>query len=85
MIYTPPPAKCPHTHTGSCSPGGVYLYVRCMDCGELLCLSPEGEKRITACPGYTPSRTKDSQDCVHCWFDYWDHVEWGISLKGVEK
>jgi hypothetical protein len=67
--------NCPHTHTGSCSPGGVYLYVRCQDCGELLCVSPEGKARLTACPRYTPSRTCYSQNCIHCGFNYWDHVK----------
>jgi len=74
------PAKCPHTHTGSCSPGGVYLYVRCMDCGALLCMSEEGEKRIRSCSGYWPSHTNHSQTCLVCGFDYWDHVDNGVLI-----
>ena len=64
---------CEHKHTGSCSPGGVYLYVRCMDCGELLAISDEGKKRMAACSGYNPSRTGWNRECQNCGFDYWDH------------
>lgn len=64
---------CEHKHTGSCSPDGIYLYVRCMDCGELLTLSDEGRKRLDNCPGYKPERTGYRRDCIHCGFDFHDH------------
>ena len=64
---------CSHKHTGSCSPGGVYLYVRCMDCWTILSLSLEGQRRLAKCPGYEPSKRDHSRDCVHCGFDWWDH------------
>ncbi len=64
---------CPHKHTGSSSPNGVYLYVRCMDCGELLCLSDTGKHLLANCPGYEPKRTGYSRSCIHCGFDFHDH------------
>lgn len=66
-------ASCSHEHTGSCSPNGVYLYVKCMDCGELLCISDVGNDRLYNCPGYSPSKTNHNQTCLHCGFNYWDH------------
>lgn len=65
--------NCLHHHTGSCSPEGVYLYVRCQDCGELLAISEEGKKRLRECDGYRPSRTGHSRVCLDCGFDYYDH------------
>jgi len=64
---------CEHKNTGSYSPNGVYLYVRCMDCGDLLVLSEEGKKRLANCPGYEPKRTGYGRDCIHCGFDFHDH------------
>lgn len=71
---------CPHNHTGSCSPDGVYLYVRCMACGELLSLSEEGRRRLFACPGHNPPRTGWPPSCQTCGFDFWDH-EWAKEQK----
>jgi len=65
--------SCLHAHTGSCSPDGVYLYVRCMDCGELLAMSDEGRKRLSECQGYNPPRVYGSV-CINCGFNYWDHA-----------
>ena len=65
---------CSHEHTGSCSPNGVYLYVRCMDCGELLCVSDIGKQHLANCPGYEPKRTGYSRSCIHCGFDFHDHT-----------
>ena len=64
---------CCHKHTGSCSPNGVYLYVRCMDCWELLATSKEADRRLDACPGYEPPKRDYGRNCVHCGFDWWDH------------
>jgi len=64
---------CSHEHTGSCSPGGVYLYVRCMNCGEILAFSEQGKKRLDDCKGYSPSRTGSSRECLDCGFHYHDH------------
>lgn len=64
---------CEHKHTGSCSPDGVYLYVRCMDCWKLLAMSDEGARRLDDCPGYEPAKKCYGRDCVHCGFDWWDH------------
>lgn len=64
---------CEHKHTGSCSPEGVYLYVRCMDCWKLLAMSDEGARRLDDCPGYEPAKRGYGRDCVHCGFDWWDH------------
>jgi ribosomal protein S27E len=67
---------CKHERTGSCSASdGVYLYVRCMDCWELVAISVEGAKRLAACPGYEPKKGSCSVACIHCGFDFWDHKE----------
>jgi len=65
--------NCEHKHTGSSSPKGVYLYVRCMDCGDLLALSNKGQKQLDNCPGYEPERVGNSRTCTHCGFDFHDH------------
>lgn len=65
--------KCTHEHTGSCSPNGVYLYVRCMDCWDLLTISNEGQKRLGNCPRYEPEKKSYGRDCIHCGFDFFDH------------
>lgn len=72
--------NCPHKHTSSCSPNGVYLYVRCKDCGELLSISEEGRKQLLACPRHNPPRTGWSGSCQTCGFEYWDH-EWAKGQK----
>lgn len=76
--------KCTHNHTGSCSPDGVYLYVRCMDCGDLLSISDEGRKRLSNCPGYNPLKAGWNRACVNCGFDYYDHMA-RIKPMGVTK
>ena len=66
---------CRHGHTGSCSPDGVYLYVRCMDCWRLLATSEEGARRLDDCPGYEPPKRGYGRACMHCGFDWWDHQQ----------
>ncbi len=63
---------CQHHSTGSHSPGGVYLYVRCMKCGQLLATSEEGRRRLRECSGYKPAPVH-GRECLNCGFDYYDH------------
>jgi hypothetical protein len=47
-----------------------------MDCWDVLAISDEGKKRLKNCPGYEPAKAESfSRDCIHCGFDYWDHIE----------
>lgn len=77
---------CEHKHTGACSPEGVYLYVRCMDCGDILAFSSEGQRRLAKCPSYNPPKTGfGGQTCKHCGFDYWDHTLPNAKLSDGES
>jgi hypothetical protein len=64
---------CCHKRTGSASPEGIYLYVRCMDCGDLLNISEVGQHQLNTCPGYSPPKADYGQSCEHCGFNFWDH------------
>lgn len=66
-------SDCQHKHTGTYSPGGVYLYCRCMVCGDLLHISDIGKARLSACKSYSPPKTHESATCINCGFGYWDH------------
>lgn len=76
---------CPHKHTGSCSPDGVYLYVRCMDCWEILMMSDEGRRRLSECQGYEPPKKEFGRHCIHCDFDFWDHKRRAQTAEGVDE
>lgn len=64
---------CQHQHMVIASSNGVQLYVRCMDCGELLSVSDTGKYLLDNCPGYEPKRTGHSRLCINCGFDFHDH------------
>lgn len=65
--------QCRHEHTGSCSPEGIYLYVACMDCGQILAESEEGERRREKCPGFKPER-RGGGICKYCHHDAEFHI-----------
>jgi hypothetical protein len=65
--------NCIHKSTGSMSPGGVYMYVSCMDCREILAESELGKKLRETCPGW--DRRKYEHHCKHCHHDADHHIE----------
>lgn len=65
-------ADCVHKHTGSSSPEGVYLFVVCMDCREILAESELGKKLREECPGWT--REGWDNFCAHCHHDADYHI-----------
>ena len=58
-------SECNHTHTSSCSPAGIYLYVTCMDCGAILNESPEGARLRNECPKFEAEQFSRGS-CKHC-------------------
>ncbi len=67
-------SDCEHKHTGSCSPAGVYLYVKCMDCGAILNESEDGRRLRAGCPGFKAERYA-SGSCEHCHHDAQYHCD----------
>jgi hypothetical protein len=67
-------SECEHKHTGSCSPAGVYLYVKCMDCGAILNESEDGRRLRAGCPGFKAERYA-SGSCEHCHHDAQYHCD----------
>lgn len=67
-------SECEHKHTGSCSPAGVYLYVKCMDCGAILNESEDGRRLRTECPGFKAERYAPGS-CERCHHDAQHHYD----------